>query len=183
MRCSNDVTVVDQRSSAAVKQDARAGAGARAGTCHKQDTRISDACVEMLSCQAHPWLIVISGSCTYRHVHTLTSVRRVSRSCVILYYNCALWLYLHDLPKLRCRLNCAPCHDSYPEQYLSKLMCEFYGCAQEKSVVPYLLAEPFKSKTSSVLTTLTLISSQMKIHQLHGVTSRNNVILIPLWEP
>jgi len=183
VRCSNDVTVVDQRSSAAVKQDTRAGAGDRAGTCHKQDTCISDACVEMPSCQAHPWLIVISGSCTYRHVHTVTSVWRVSRSCVILYHNCARWLHLHDLSKLRCRPNCAPCHDSYPEQFLSKLMCEFYGRAQEKSVVHYLVAEPFKSKASSVLTTLALIPSRMKIQRLHGVTSRNNVILIPLWEP
>lgn len=182
MRCSNDVTVVDQRSSAAVKQNARARAGARAGTCHEQDTRISDACVEMLSCQAHPWLIVISGSCTYRHVHTVTSVWRVSRSCAILYYNCARCLHLHDLSKLRCRPNCVPCHDSYPEQYLSKLMCEIYGCAQEKSDVHYLVAEPFKGKASSVLTILALISKRMKIHQLRGVTSRNNVILIPLWE-
>ena len=59
-------------------------------------------------------------------------------------------------------------------------MCEFYGRAQEKSVVHYLVAEPFKSKSSSVLTTLALISSRMKIHQIHDVTSRNNFILIPL---
>jgi hypothetical protein len=81
---------------------------------------------------------------------------------------------------LRCRSNCAVCQDSYPEQYLSKLMCKFYGRAQEKSVVHYLVAEPFKSTASAVLTTLALISSGMKIYQLHGVTSRNNVILIPL---
>jgi hypothetical protein len=36
---SDDVTIVDERSSAAVKQ------GARSGTCHKQDRRISDVCV------------------------------------------------------------------------------------------------------------------------------------------
>ena len=181
MRCSNDVTTVYQRSSAAVKQDA--GTGARTGTCHKQDTRKSDRMRGDAIMQAHPWLIVISGSCTYRHVHTVTSFWQGSRSCVILYCNCVCWLNLHDLSKLRCRPNCAPCHDSHAEQYLSKIMCEFYGRAQENPVVQYLVAEQFENKASSVLTTLALISSLNKIHQLHGATYRNNVILIPLWEP
>jgi hypothetical protein len=69
---------------------------------------------------------------------------------------------------LRCRPNCALCQDLYPEQYLSKLMCEFYGRAQEKSVVHYLVAEPFNSTASSGLTTLALTSSGMKINRGPG---------------
>jgi starvation-inducible outer membrane lipoprotein len=69
---SDDVTIVDQRSSTAVKQ------AARAGTCHKQDRRISDTCVEMLSRQADtnadPGLIAALGGCSNRHLHTVTSV-------------------------------------------------------------------------------------------------------------
>jgi hypothetical protein len=122
----------------------------------------------MLSCQEHPWLIVISGSCTYRQVHTVTSVWQGSRSCVILHCNCARWLHLHEIFMLWCRPNCALCQDSYPEQYLSKLMCEFYGRAQEKSIVHYLVAEPFNSTASSGLTTLALISSGMKINRGPG---------------
>jgi acyl dehydratase len=47
-------------------------------------------------------------------------------------------------------------------------MCEFYGHAQEKSVVYYLVAEPFNSAASSGLTTLALASSGMKINRGPG---------------
>jgi hypothetical protein len=79
---SDDVTIVDQRSTAAVEQRARAG------TCDKQDRRVSGACVEMLSLQADtnadPGLIEALGGCSNRHLHTVTSVWHRSRSPLIL---------------------------------------------------------------------------------------------------